>query len=346
MSEYSEDVFEDEVDFDPFANMTDDEIDALAEDEGASGEMFGMVAGDVPEGFRSGFVALVGRPNAGKSTLLNACLGEKVAITSPVAQTTRRRMRGVVNREGCQIVFVDTPGLHKPQDSLGGELNRSALAELADVDVVAFLIDATKPIGTGDAWVAERVKKCSATKILVLTKIDLATPDQVTAQLAAAHELMDFDDELVVSSVEGFNVDTFCSLVESHLPEGPRWFPAGMKTDESDEMLVAEFIREKVLLLTREEVPHAVGVTCDEMEFKKGGSVLALKATILVEREGQKGIIIGKRGAMIKKIGSEARRDLERIFDCRVFLDLEVRVRPNWRSDVREIRRLGYAADE
>ena len=331
---------------DPFADLTDDELDAMAEEEDA-GNAFGMLAmDDVPAGFRSGFVALVGRPNAGKSTLLNACLGEKVAITSPVAQTTRRRMRGVVNREDCQIVFVDTPGLHKPQDSLGGELNKSALAELADVDVVAFLIDATKPIGRGDAWVAERVSKSPAVKILVLTKLDRAKPEQVAAQLTAAHELMHFDNEIVTSSVEGFNVDSFCNLVASYLPEGPRWFPAGMKTDESDEMLVAEFIREKVLMLTREEVPHAVGVVCDEMTYKKGGSVLTLHATIFVERDGQKGIIIGKRGSMIKKIGTEARHDLERIFGCTVFLELEVRVKPNWRSDVREIRRLGYAADE
>lgn len=349
------------LEVDPFADLSDDELDALldagecplgetAGDAAADdfGETpFGMLPGtDVPPGFRSGFVALVGRPNAGKSTLLNACLGEKVAITSPVAQTTRRRMRGVLNRDDCQIVFVDTPGLHKPQDSLGGELNRSALAELGDVDVVAFLIDATKPVGSGDAWVAERVRGARAVKILVLTKIDQATPEQVSAQLDRAHELMSFDDEIVISSVEGFNVDAFCALVAARLPEGPRWFPLDMATDESDEMLVAEFIREKVLLLTREEVPHAVGVVTDEMTFKKHGDVLAVHATILVERDGQKGIIIGKRGAMIKRIGTEARADLERLFKCRVFLDLEVRVQPSWRSDVREIRRMGYAADE
>lgn len=339
---------EDMVETDPFDGMTDEELDALVAGSGdGDGSPFGLNSGtDVPEGFRSGFVALVGRPNAGKSTLLNACLGEKVAITSPVAQTTRRRMRGVLNRDDCQIVFVDTPGLHKPQDSLGGELNRSALVELGDVDVVAFLIDATKPIGRGDAWVAERVRNSPAAKILVLTKIDAARPEQVGAQLEAAHALLDFDDEIVVSSVEGFNVDSFCALVASRLPEGPRWFPLGMKTDESDEMLVAEFVREKVLLLTREEVPHAVGVVTDEMRYKKGGSVLAIRATILVERDGQKGIIIGRRGSLIKKIGTAAREDLERIFGCRVFLELEVRVQPNWRSDVREIRRLGYAADE
>ncbi len=336
------------TDFDPFANLTDDELDAmLAADDVEAGSPFGLAAAsDVPEGFRSGFVALVGRPNAGKSTLLNACLGEKVAITSPVAQTTRRRMRGILNREGCQIVFVDTPGLHKPKDSLGSELNKSALAELADVDVVALLIDASQPIGRGDKWVAERVARSTAVKILVLTKLDIASPELVARQIEAARELMDFDDEIVVSAAEGFNVDAFCDVVERFLPAGPRWFPAGMETDATDEAQVAEFVREKVLLRTREEVPHAVGVACDELEFKKGGTVLAARATIFVEREGQKGIIIGRRGEMIKHIGIDARRDLEQLFGCTVHLTLEVRVKPDWRSDVREIRRLGYAADE
>lgn len=331
--------------FDPFEGMTDDEPDAFIEsEEGGAGPA--PLKGNEPEGFRSGFVALVGRPNAGKSTLLNACLGEKVAITSPVAQTTRRRMRGVLNREGCQIVFVDTPGLHKPQDSLGGELNRSALMELDDVDVIAMLIDATKPVGRGDAWVAERVKKSRAKKVLVLTKLDLARPDAVSRQLEEARRLMDFDDEIVVSSTDGFNVDGFCDLVASYLPEGPRWFPEGMTTDESDEMLVAEFVREKVLMRTEQEVPHAVGVVCDSIESKKGGRVLAIHATILVERDGQKGIIIGRGGSMVKHIGTDARRDLERVFGRQVFLDLEVKVSPGWRSDVREIHRMGYAADD
>ena len=331
--------------FDPFEGMTDDELDAFIEsEEGGAGAS--PLKGNEPEGFRSGFVALVGRPNAGKSTLLNACLGEKVAITSPVAQTTRRRMRGVLNREGCQIVFVDTPGLHKPQDSLGGELNRSALMELDDVDVIAMLIDATKPVGRGDAWVAERVKKSRAKKVLVLTKLDLARPDAVSRQLEEARRLMDFDDEIVVSSTDGFNVDGFCDLVASYLPEGPRWFPEGMTTDESDEMLVAEFVREKVLMRTEQEVPHAVGVVCDSIESKKGGRVLAIHATILVERDGQKGIIIGRGGSMVKHIGTDARRDLERVFGRQVFLDLEVKVSPGWRSDVREIHRMGYAADD
>lgn len=326
------------VENDPFAGLSDEELDALAESAPAD------AASGAPSGLRSGFVALVGRPNAGKSTLMNACMGTKMAITSPVAQTTRRRMCGVVRREGLQIVFVDTPGIHKPQDSLGSELNKSALSELSDVDVLCFLIDASKPVGKGDAWIAERVAKSPAKRILVLTKADLASPELVAKQVEAACELVAFDDVIVLSATEGFNVDGFIDLVASYLPEGPEWFPEGMATDIPDETVVAEFVREKVLLRTREEVPHSVGVVCDEFERKR--DLLRLHCTIYVERDGQKGIIIGKKGALLKAIGTDARRDLEQIFGCRVYLELDVRVQKNWRTDVREIRRLGYSADD
>ncbi len=312
-------AYEEVEEFDPFEGMSDEELDALCdEDDSLAG------FGDVEPGFRSGFVALVGRPNAGKSTLLNACYGKKVAITSPVAQTT--------------------PGIHKPKDGLGSELNKSALFELNDVDVVAFLIDATKPIGRGDAWVAERVRCARCKKVLVLTKADEADPAQVMEQLKAAHELMEYDDEIVTSSVKNFNVDAFIETVAHFLPEGPRWFPEDMGTDASDETLVAEFVREKVLRRTRDEIPHSVGVICDALEQSK--KVLRVHATIYVEREGQKGIIIGKGGEMIKHIGIDARRDLERIFGTQVFLELDVKVKAGWRDDEAQIRRFGYNAED
>lgn len=296
--------------------------------------------------FRSGFVALVGRPNAGKSTLLNACMGEKVAITSPVAQTTRRRMRAVINTPASQLVIIDTPGLHKPKDALGSELNKSALGELADADAVAFLVDATKPVGRGDEWVANHVARAEAGyKLLVLTKADIAGPEQVAAQLEAARALCDFDDELVVSAREGFNVDAFVGLVSEHLPEGPRWFPEGMDVDATPEDLVAEFVREKLFLHLRQELPHSVGVLCESIEYADDGHA-SIEATILVERSGQKGIVLGKGGQMIKRVGIEARRDIERLLGCRVFLDLTVRVAPAWRRDEREIRRLGYSSED
>lgn len=297
--------------------------------------------------FTSGFVALVGRPSVGKSTLLNACMGEKVAITSPVAQTTRRRLRAVVNTDHSQLVIVDTPGLHKPKDALGKELNRVALGELADVDAVAFLIDATKPVGRGDAWVAKHVQASEATyKLLVVTKADIAKPEQVASQLEAARALADFDDELVISATEGFNVDAFIEMVSAHLPEGPQWFPEDMDIDATPEELVAEFVREKVLLNMRQEIPHSVGVICDDIAWSKGNHA-SVVATVLVERESQKGMVIGKGGRMIKRIGSEARRDIERLLGAKiVYLDLSVRVQPQWRRDANEIRRLGYQADE
>ena len=296
--------------------------------------------------FTSGFVALVGRPNAGKSTLLNAIMGEKLAITSPVAQTTRRRMRAVVNTDHSQLVIIDTPGLHKPKDALGSELNKSALGELADADVVAFLVDATKPVGRGDEWVANHVARAEADyKLLVLTKADVAKPEQVAAQLEAARALCDFDDELVVSATEGFNVDAFVELVSAHLPEGPRWFPEDMDVDASPEELVAEFVREKLFLHLRQELPHSVGVICDDIDFVDDDRA-TITATILVEREGQKGIVVGRGGQMIKQVGIEARRDIERLLNCKVFLDLTVRVSPAWRRDERQIRRLGYSVEE
>lgn len=328
----------------------DEDLD-LDEEELAMMEELGLdapaaaAAGD-GDGFRSGFVALVGRPSVGKSTLLNACAGEKIAITSPVAQTTRKRMRAVISRPGCQIVVVDTPGLHKPKDALGKELNKVALGELADVDVVAFLIDATKPVGRGDEWVAGHVAASRAPfKLLVITKADKATPEIVASQLEAARKLADFDDELVVSAKEGFNVDSFLEIVERHLPKGPRWFPEDMDTDMRDEDLVAEFIREKVLMNCRQEVPHSVAVKVESLSWPKRDQ-LSVAATIMVEREGQKAILIGRGGSMIKKIGTEARRDIERLFGAKAYLDLKVRVQPEWRRDQNEIRELGYEAED
>ncbi|WP_058270417.1 GTPase Era [Olsenella massiliensis] len=304
--------------------------------------------GDVPgqPSHHSGFVALVGRPNAGKSTLLNACYGGKIAITSNVAQTTRRRMRAVINTDDTQVVIVDTPGLHKPQDALGKELNRAALSSLADVDVAAFLVDATKPVGRGDEWVASHVEASGAPyKLLVITKADLVEPERAAAQLHAAAALAHFDEGIIVSAKEGFNVDVFLRLVSAHLPLGPSWFPEDMDVDMTDEELVAEFVREKVLLNLREEVPHSVGVVCDGIEWAKDGHA-SVRATIVVEREGQKGIVIGHKGAMIKRIGISARRDVERLLDAPCYLDLRVQVRPAWRRDQSEIRRMGLSVEE
>ncbi len=300
-------------------------------------DMYGMT-----EGFKSGFVTLVGRPNAGKSTLLNAIMGKKIAITSSTVQTTRHRFRAVYSRDDYQMIIVDTPGLHKPKDALGEELNTSALKALEDVDVVAMLIDSSKPIGKGDEWVAEQVKRARCKKICVLSKTDIASPEQISAQREAAEKLMQWDAMVALSSESGRNVDAFIEEVVYFLPEGPAWFPSDMETDQPMEVVIAEFIREKILRSFNDEVPHAIGVKVEELEYQKKSDLTRIYATIFVERDSQKGIIIGKKGAAIKKIGSEARADLEHLLGTRVYLDLTVKVKKNWRRDANQIKRFGY----
>ena len=293
--------------------------------------------------FKSGFVTLVGRPNAGKSTLINAVVGHKVAITSNTAQTTRHRFRAIVTREDMQVIMVDTPGLHKPHDALGEELNTSAIMAMEDVDVIAFLVDASKPIGRGDEWVAAQVRAVRhARKILVITKADLVDKDVIISQLEAARALGRWDDEVVLSSKSGFNVDGFEHAVSCWLPEGPKWFPDDMDTDQPFEVLVAEFIREKILRSFRDEVPHSIGVIADQIEYERRKDMYKIYAVVYVERDSQKGIIIGKGGSAIKQIGIEARQDLEQLLGCKVFLDLQVKVKKNWRRDLNQIRRFGY----
>lgn len=291
---------------------------------------------------RSGFVALVGRPNAGKSTLVNAIVGEKVAITSDRPQTTRHWLRAILDREDAQIVLVDTPGIHKPIDALGEELNRSALLGVSDVDVTCLLVDATKPIGSGDEWVAQRLGPRSGHKVLVITKADIATPQQIERQLAAVRTLGEFDEQLVVSAVDGFNVGALVEAIIALMPEGPRYFPRDMTTDQPIEVMIAEFIREKALRLTFDEVPHAVGVVVSDIEWDDKADLVRIAASLFVERDSQKGILIGAGGEMIKRIGVEARVDLERLLGRRVYLDLRVKIKKDWRRDASQIRRFGY----
>ena len=295
-----------------------------------------------PETFRSGFVTLIGRPNAGKSTLLNAVMGEKLAITSNTPQTTRHRFRAIYDSPEMQMIMVDTPGLHKPYDALSEELNTSALKALEDVDVIAMLVDCSKPVGKGDQWVAGQLREFKAKKILVISKADLGRQGQADQQLEQARQLADWDDVVVLSAKEGFNVDGFIQAVYNFLPNGPRWFPEGTGVDQPIEVLVAEFIREKILLNTRDEVPHSVGVEVDSTSYDEKANISHINATVYVEREGQKGIVIGAGGKMIKRIGSQARHDLERLLGNQVMLKLNVKVKPGWRSDAAQIKRFGY----
>ncbi|MBE0477214.1 MAG: GTPase Era [Coriobacteriia bacterium] len=294
------------------------------------------------ERVRSGFAALVGRPNAGKSTLVNALVGTKVAITSDTPQTTRHRLRAVVDRDDAQIVLVDTPGLHKPVDALGEELNRSSLLALAEVDAACMVVDSSAPVGKGDAWVAERVRASGAPGVLVLTKTDLVPPDAVAAQAERAMALAPFERVVNLSALTGENLEGFVAAVSELLPVGPRYFPRDMPTDQPLEVMLAEFVREKVLLNTREEVPHAVGVALEDLTRDARKGLTAVNAVIYVERESQKGIVVGAGGEMIKRIGTDARTDLERLLGERVYLDLRVKVRKDWRRDASQVRRFGY----
>jgi GTP-binding protein Era len=294
------------------------------------------------EQVRSGFVALVGRPNAGKSTLVNALVGEKVAIVSDKPQTTRHRIRAILDTDDAQIVLVDTPGLHKPHDALGEELNRSALMSLRDVDVACMVLDLSQPVGGGDRWVAAHLAATSAKRVLVLTKADLPSTVSIEKRIADASALLPFDDVVVLSAKEGFNLQGFVTVVSAMLPLGPRFFPRDMTSDQPEEVVVAELVREKVLWHTRDEVPHSVGVAIDELRYDEARGTTLVHATIYVERDSQQGIVVGSGGAMVKRIGTEARKDLETLFGTKVYLDLAVRVRKDWRSDGAQIERFGY----
>ena len=294
------------------------------------------------DGFKSGFITLVGRPNAGKSTLVNAILGKKVAITSNTPQTTRHRFSAVLTRPDCQLVFVDTPGIHKPHDVLGEELNESALQGLEGVDCCAFLVDASKPIGSGDEWVARHVAKAKGAKVGVLTKTDLVDSAQLEEQMRSLAGLGDWQQIVSVCAKDGTGVQELLDCVTALMPEGPLWFPADMDTDQPIEVLVAEFIREKILYRFRDEVPHAIGVVVEDMAYDAKRNLTEIYAFVYCERESQKGMIIGKGGSALKEVGTSARADLETLLGTRVFLDLRVKVRKNWRRDINQIRRFGY----
>lgn len=295
-----------------------------------------------PEDFKSGFVTLIGRPSAGKSSLLNALMGKKLAIASPTAQTTRHRFRAVHTTDTHQMVIVDTPGVHKPHDTLGEELNTTALKSLEGIDVAAFVLDASAPFGTGDEWVIKQLSQCRMPKILVLSKIDLVTEEELEQQRNAALAAGTWDEVVELSALTGKNIDTFIVAVEKFLPVGPLWFPKDMETDQPIEVIIAEFIREKILLTAHDEVPHAVGVVVEDMEYNRRKNLEKIYASVYVERDSQKGIIIGKGGAAIKEVGTQARKDLEILLGKKVFLDLQVKVRKNWRRDLNQIRRFGY----
>ena len=291
--------------------------------------------------FRSGFVAIVGRPNVGKSTLMNSLVRRKLAIVSDKPQTTRHRISGVVNLPSAQIVFFDTPGLHRPRDPLGRRLNATVRATLADVDVVLFLVDALAGIGGGDRFVASELRRLSTPKVVCLNKIDAIPRARVEEQLALTASLAVSDAVFPISALDSDGVEPVLGAIESFMPEGPMYYPEGMITDQPEKLLMAELVREQVFIQTREEVPYAVAVIVDEVTPAAKGLV-KIFAHIYVERESQKGIIVGAGGSALKSVGTEARLAMERLFGNHIYLDLRVKVKKGWRADESTISQLGY----
>jgi GTP-binding protein Era len=290
--------------------------------------------------FRSGFCCFVGRPNSGKSTLTNALVGTKIVITSDKPQTTRRAVRGIANLPDAQLIIVDTPGLHRPRTLLGERLNDVVRAALADVDVVGFCVPADQKVGPGDRFIAAELAALKTPVIAVVTKTDIASRDQIAAQLMAVSELGDFADVVPVSAVADDQVDLLGGLLAAQLPEGPALYPDGMTTDEDVESRIAELIREAALEGVRDELPHSIAVTVEEMQSR--AELTVVYATLHLERPSQKGIVIGTRGARLKQIGTSARAGIEQLLGGRVHLDLHVAVEADWQRDPKKLDRLGF----
>lgn len=291
--------------------------------------------------FKSGFAAIIGRPNVGKSTMMNQVLGQKIAIMSDKPQTTRNKIHGVYTTDGMQIVFLDTPGIHKPKSKLGHFMNEQASSALDEVDVVLFLADAQDMPGPGDRFIINQLKAIRTPVILVLNKIDKVHPESLLPLIDTYRELHEFAEVVPISALYGNNVGTLLETIGRYMPEGPLYYPPDQVTDHPEQFVCAELIREKILHLTREEVPHSIAVTIEDMRVEENG-VVHLSAVIYVERDSQKGIVIGKQGALLKQVGQLARQDIERLLGSRIFLELWVKVKKDWRNQERVLRDLGF----
>ena len=291
--------------------------------------------------YKSGFVAVVGRPNVGKSTLLNQLVGQKIAIVSDTPQTTRNRILGILTLPEAQILFLDTPGIHKPQHKLGEYMVNSARSSLREVDLILFVSDVTESVGPGERFILDMLKDEQTPVVLVLNKVDLVSKDKLLPIISQYSAFRDFTAIVPLSALAGTNTDRLLAVIKDLLPEGPQYYPEDEVTDQPERVVAAEFIREKIFRLTREEIPHSTAVEVEEMKTRPNGDVF-LRATIYVERESQKGIIIGAKGAMLKEIGQQARLDLESIFDSRFFVDLWVKVKSDWRNKEGSLRMFGY----
>ena len=291
--------------------------------------------------FKSGFVALIGRPNVGKSTLLNYIVGQKVAIMSNVAQTTRNKIQGIYTSKDAQIVFIDTPGVHKPATKLGDFMERSTLSALDEVDAVVYVVSATEKRGPGDNFIIDRLKQVKQPIYLVVNKIDQVHPNDLPDIVAQYKDALPFKGIIPISALQGNNVNELINELVAGLPHGPQYYPDDQISDHPERFVIAEMIREKVFMLTRDEVPHSVAVDVTSVK-REDEEHVHISANIVVERPGQKGIIIGKKGQMLKKIGTMARKDIERLLGDRVYLQLWVKVVPKWRDKSATLKDYGY----
>lgn len=298
------------------------------------------------EVYKSGFVSIIGRPNVGKSTFLNKVIGQKIAIMSDKPQTTRNKIQGVLTTEDSQIVFIDTPGIHKPKHKLGDFMMKVAQNTLKEVDLILFMVNAEEGYGRGEEFIIEKFQTVKTPIFLVINKIDKVHPDQLITLIDSYKEKFPFKEIVPISALEGNNVDALLEQIKYYMPEGPQYYPADQVTDHPERFIVTELIREKALHLTREEVPHSLAVVMDKMERKENRDIVHIMATIIVERDSQKGIIIGKQGVMLKEIGKRAREDIENLLGTKVFLELWVKVQKDWRNKMSQLRDFGFREDE
>ena len=298
------------------------------------------------KGYKSGFISIIGRPNVGKSTFLNRVIGQKIAIMSDKPQTTRNKVQGVLTLNDAQMIFIDTPGIHKPKHKLGDFMMKVATNTLKEVDLILFMINATEGYGRGDEFIIEKLKNVNTPVFLVVNKIDAVHPDELFPIIEKYQALYPFAAVVPISALEGNNVDTLLGQIKEHLPEGPQFYPADQVTDHPERFIISELIREKVLHLTREEIPHSIAVVIDSIKKMENSETINVMATIIVERDSQKGIVIGKQGKMLKEVGSRARVDIENLLGSKVFLELWVKVQKDWRNKASQLRDYGFNEDE
>jgi len=296
--------------------------------------------------FKSGFISIIGRPNVGKSTFLNRVVGQKIAIMSDKPQTTRNKVQGVVTTASSQLIFIDTPGIHKPKHKLGDFMVKSARNTLKEVDVIMFMVNANEPIGGGDRFIIELLQNTETPVFLVINKIDLVHPDDLLTTITSYTEEYDFAEIVPLSALNGNNVERLMETLTNYLPEGPKYYPDDQVTDHPERFIISEFIREKVLHLTREEIPHSVAVLIEKIDRDESRGLIDVAATIIVDRDSQKGIVIGKKGALLKEIGTKARHDIEMLLGSKVYLELWVKVQKDWRNKPGQLREFGFREDE